>query len=394
MTDLKDPVALTQALIKCQSVTPFEGGALTLLEGWLQELGFDCHRLKFQDENTPDVENLFAIRRIKGTKNLCFAGHTDVVPAGPLKSWVSQPFAAHIKQDPNHQDHIVGRGAVDMKGAIACFIAAIARHIEHKDTPSQTLSFLITGDEEDVAINGTKKVLKWLEEQNIPLDFCLVGEPSSIHKVGDTIKVGRRGSLNTKLTLKGKQGHVAFPEKSNNPVPFLIEILNELKGGPIEGKSDYFDASNLEITTIDIGNPTTNLIPEAVSCGFNIRFNDLHTGKSLSEWIQNTVSNAIKDSGIKATFDFEFSGEAEFIEKSPFTDALSSAIQSVTTLKTDLSTAGATSDARFIRHHCPVMEFGLVGETMHQVNEAVSLDDLETLTKIYQEFLVKMPALD
>ena len=374
---LTDPVRLTQELIRCQSVTPLEGGALDLLGSWLKELGFTCHRLPFSEKGTADVDNLFAIRIVEGTGNYCFAGHTDVVPAGDKNSWSHDPFEASIQQGV-----LTGRGAVDMKGAIAAFVASIARNIHAGNPPAQTLSFLITGDEEGIAINGTRKVLKWLTEKGIPLDFCLVGEPSSIHKLGDTIKIGRRGSLNTHLTIRGQQGHVAFPEKSDNPVPKLISILNTLKEGPSEEKSDFFDPSNLEITSVDVGNSTTNLIPEVATAMFNIRFNDLHTGKSLSEWIKGVCTKYSSDFETV----FEFSGEAEFIEPNEITDHMCHVIKEETGLSPDLTTAGATSDARFIRYHCSVVEFGLVGQTMHQVNECVDVKDLEALTKIYMKF--------
>ena len=378
ITKLQDPVYLTQELIKCQSVTPFEGGALTLLESWLSALGFECHRLPFSDENTPDVDNLFAIRKGSNAFHFCFAGHTDVVPAGPLKAWVQQPFAAKVIDD-----HVLGRGAVDMKGGISCFVSALARLHAQNQNPDFTVSLLITGDEEDVAINGTQKVLKWIEGQHIQLDFCLVGEPSSVKTLGDTIKIGRRGSLNTTMTFTGKQGHVAFPEKSNNPVPKMIACLHALNSGPKEGTSDFFDASNLEITSIDVGNKTTNLIPEAITARFNIRFNDLHTGDSLSQWIKETAHQHCD----LVSFEFEFSGEAEFVKPNATVKKLESAITEVTSLTPDLTTAGATSDARFIRYYCPVIEFGHVGETMHQINEKVATKDLEDLTSIYKVFL-------
>ena len=393
--DLIDPVVLTQELIKCQSVTPYEGGALTLLESWLSCLGFTCHRLRFSDDNTPDVENLFAIREGKKDFHFCFAGHTDVVPAGPLQSWSEQPFAAKIKNE-----HVIGRGAVDMKGGIACFIAGLAKlfcestseipeknqqNSDHHygEQPDYTLSFLITGDEESVAINGTKKVLEWMKENNYSPDFCLVGEPTSMQSLGDTIKIGRRGSLNAKITFTGKQGHVAFPEKSDNPITRLVNCLAELTKGPKEGKSDFFEPSNLEVTSIDVGNATTNLIPEQVTARFNIRFNDLHSGESLRSWIENTAQKYCKNTD----YEFEFSGEAEFVEPDETVAKLANAIESITAQKPDMTTAGATSDARFIRHYCPVIEFGLVGETMHQINEQVSVKDLNTLSEIYKTFL-------
>lgn len=374
---LTDPVQLTQELIRCQSVTPVEGGALRLLDKWLTALGFTCHFLSFSQEGTPDVDNLFAIRTVEGTPNFCFAGHTDVVPSGDLNSWQHDPFQGTITNNV-----LFGRGAVDMKGAIAAFVASIARALE-ANTPLETLSFLITGDEEGIAINGTRKVLTWLQDQKISLDFCLVGEPSCAEYIGDTLKIGRRGSLNTLLTVRGKQGHVAFPEQSDNPLPRLISILNILKTGPKEDKSHFFDPTNLEITSIDVGNATTNLIPEVGQARFNIRFNDQHTGHSLSEWIKDVCACHSDD----FETEFEFSGEAEFIEPNAVTDHMCSVIKEKTGLISDLTTAGATSDARFIRHHCPVVEFGLVGRTMHQVNECVPLSDLELLTTLYGKML-------
>ncbi len=371
---LTDPVRLAQELIQCQSITPTEGGALDLLEKWLTSLGFTCHRLSFSEQGTADVENLFAIKTVKGTDNFCFAGHTDVVPVGDPKNWSQDPFQGVITDDV-----LIGRGAVDMKGAIAAFVAAIARSIDQGSAPQQTLSFLITGDEEGVAINGTRKVLKWLDEQNIKLDFCLVGEPTCVEQVGDTLKIGRRGSLNTYLTVRGKQGHVAFPEKADNPLPKLVSILHTLKEGPQENKSAFFDPSNLELTSLDVGNQTTNLIPEKATARFNIRFNDQQTGKKLSEWIQDICTQYATN----FTTEFEFSGEAEFLEPNDMTAHMSSVIKALTGLTPDMTTAGATSDARFIRHHCPVVEFGLIGRTMHQTNECVPISDLELLTQIY-----------
>ncbi len=374
---LQDPVKLTKELIQCKSITPIEGGALRLIESWMKTLGFECHRLKFSDDNTPDVDNLFAIKKIAQGKNFCFAGHTDVVPTGNKQSWSFDPFTPQEKNG-----YLYGRGAVDMKGAIAAFISAIARYIEN-NTLNNSISLLITNDEEDVAINGTRKVLQWLEQENINLDFCLVGEPTSIKSLGDTIKIGRRGSINTKLTITGHQGHVAFPEKCINPVHILINILHTLKQGPAEKESKFFTASNLEITSIDVGNETTNLIPETASAKFNIRFNDNHTCQSLSEWINRIC----KDHTSNFTTNFEFSGEAEFIKPDNVTNNLSAIINEVTGITPELTTNGATSDARFIRNYCPVLEFGLIGETMHKVDEKVSLQDLEQLTKIYERIL-------
>jgi succinyl-diaminopimelate desuccinylase len=374
-SSLTDPVVLARDLIHCPSITPHEGGALTYLEACLTELGFICTRLPFSTPDTQEVDNLFAYRPGSTPKapHLCFAGHTDVVAPGDLKSWTVDPFQGTIVDGTS----LYGRGAVDMKGAIAAFVAAIAR------TPSKScaLSLLITGDEEGVAINGTRKVLEWVKQQNLIPDFCLVGEPTCTHHLGDTLKIGRRGSLNTVLTVQGIQGHVAFPERSRNPLPYLIKILDDLIQGPPEGKSTYFDPSNLEITSVDVGNTTTNLIPEKATARFNIRFNDQHTGDSLISWIKERAAHHTPHFSTT----FEISGEAEFVEPNATIQALARMIQETTTVEPQLTTAGATSDARFIRHYCPVVEFGLVGMTMHQVNEHVRLQDLEHLTQIYEK---------
>lgn len=371
---LKNPLTLTQTLIKCPSVTPVEGGALTFLEEWLSQLGFTCYRLPFSTPGYDEVENLFALYKGKeGKPHFCFAGHTDVVPAGECKQWRYDPFQGCLEGALLH-----GRGAVDMKGAIGAFIAALARLLEQCPLEA-TISLLITGDEEGVAVNGTRKVLEWLAEKKIALDFCLVGEPTCQGALGDTIKIGRRGSLNTVLTVYGIQGHVAFPERSQNPVPYLIDILQELRQGPAEERSLYFDPSRLEITSVDVGNPVTNLISGKAQARFNIRFNDRHTGESLKTWI----TSVCKKYTSKFEVAFEVSGEAEFIEPNETVTSISNIIKEITDHTPVLTTAGATSDARFIRHYCPVIEFGLVGQTMHQVNECVSTEDLEKLTQIY-----------
>jgi len=374
---LIDPVQLTQALVGCPSITPHEGGALELLETTLTGLGFVCHRLSFQEEGTQKVENLFA-KFGSGHPHFCFAGHTDVVPAGDSTSWRHDPFQGTIEGD-----HLYGRGTVDMKGAIAAFVAAVSRVITNGFQGS--ISLLITGDEEGIAINGTRKVLEWLESQGEKIDFCLVGEPSSQKTLGDTIKIGRRGSLNTRLTLFGTQGHVAFPHLSDNPMGRMLEVLSLLNKGPEEKPSQYFAPSNLEITSIDVGNKATNVIPEKVTAMFNIRFHDQHTCQSLSQWIRSICD---KTAG-RYDVNFEFSGEAEFLEPNDVTQDLVTAIQEVTGQRADCNTHGATSDARFIRHYAPVLEFGLVGRTMHQVNECVAVKDLENLTQIYGNFLTR-----
>lgn len=373
---LSDPIKLALSLIQCPSVTPVEGGALDFLEGVLQDLGFNCQRLRFEAEGTEPVDNLFA-KLGTAKPHFCFAGHTDVVSPGDLNAWMSYPFQGVIREGM-----LYGRGAVDMKGAIAAFVAAVSRILVKQPLPF-AVSLLITGDEEGVAINGTRKVLDWLEEQGETIDFCLVGEPSCQRNLGDTIKIGRRGSLNTHLTVKGIQGHVAYPERARNPVSCLIDMLYHLKKGPPEGKSQYFGRTNLEITSIDVGNPTTNLIPEQASARFNIRFNDQHTGASLEKWI----TQVCKQFDGEFQVEFRLSGEAEYLAPNRYTDLFAQTIAQVTGIQPALDTLGGTSDARFIRHYTPVLEFGLVGRTMHQVDECVDIKDLEQLTEIYQQIL-------
>jgi succinyl-diaminopimelate desuccinylase len=379
---LSDPIKLALSLIQCPSVTPVEGGALTFLEGVLKDLGFRCQRLRFESKGTEPVDNLFA--KLGTTKpHFCFAGHTDVVPPGDLNAWMNDPFQGVLRDGV-----LYGRGAVDMKGAIAAFVAAVSR-ILHKHPLPFSVSLLITGDEEGVAINGTRRVLGWLEEHGESIDFCLVGEPTCQEKLGDTIKIGRRGSLNTHLTVKGRQGHVAYPERARNPVSHLIDILYHLKKGPPESKSQYFSRSNLEITSIDVGNQTTNLIPDQASARFNIRFNDQHTGASLERWISQICKEYDSEFQVK----FELCGEAEFIAPNLYTHLLAQTIAEVTGVQPKLKTLGGTSDARFIRHYAPVLEFGLVGRTMHQVDECVEIRDLERLTEIYQQILLRWPTI-
>jgi succinyl-diaminopimelate desuccinylase len=309
--------------------------------------------------------------------HFCFAGHTDVVPPGGR--WTTDPFQGVIKEG-----FLYGRGAVDMKGAIGAFVAAVARTLA-KDPLSCSVSLLITADEEGVAINGTQKVLTWLKERGEKIDFCLVGEPICQERLGDTLKIGRRGSLNTLLTVKGVQGHVAYPERSSNPLPRLIDVLYHLKNDPQEPKSSYFDPSHLEVTSIDVGNDVTNVIPACAIARFNIRFSDQQTGASLQEWIRKICQQYAGDHEIS----FQLSGEADCMFPNDATVLIGEVIQKMTGLIPDLNTRGGTSDARFIRHDAPVVEFGLVGRTMHQVDECVSLKDLESLTEIYQEILAQ-----
>jgi len=368
-----DLVSITQKLIQCQSVTPNEGGALDYTESLLKELGFKCQRLKFGE-----VDNLYAKLGDK-EPNLCFAGHVDVVPEGNRESWTSDPYEGKLKDG-----FLIGRGAVDMKGAITAFIVAV-KEFQAFNLPYGSISLLLTCDEEGPAINGTQKVLEELEKNGEKISFCLVGEPISDHVLGDTIKIGRKGSINTVLKVKGVQGHVAYPERSSNPIDRLIETLYYLKKNLLEAPSEYFAPSNLEFTSIDVGNPSTNVIPEEVVGRFNIRFSDQQTSETLIAMIQATCEEFAGDYEL----DFEVCGEAEFLNPDDVVEKLRISILEMTNVEPVLSTAGGTSDARFIRNYCPVVEFGLVGRTMHQVNEHVSLDELMMLSEIYRAFLIK-----
>lgn len=366
---------LAQQLIRYASITPDDPGILSYLEKMLTDLGFTCHLLEFSEPGYALVRNLYA-RYGTESPHFCFAGHTDVVAPGPLEAWRHPPFEGTIQDG-----HLVGRGAVDMKGAIAAFIVATKQFLEeHKGQIPGSLSLLITGDEEGIAINGTRKVLDWLRQRQEPIDFCLVGEPSSQQALGDTIKIGRRGSLNTVLTVTGVQGHVAFPDRARNPIHALIDILAELKRNPPEPPSPHFAPSHLEITSIDVGNTTVNVIPHAATARFNIRFSDQQTGTRLQDWIRQTAQIP----GYESTFAFQLSGEADVCPPVPMLEKMMATISDHTGRTPILSTDGGTSDARFIRHDCPaVFEFGLVGQTMHQIDERVSLKDLDQLTEIY-----------
>ena len=367
-----DPIALTRALIRRPSVTPVDAGAMDLLEKTLSTLGFSCRRMKFGE-----VENLYA-RLGEERPNFCFAGHTDVVPAGDDEAWSAPPFEATLRDG-----EIVGRGAVDMKGAIAAFTAAVADRIAKKGPPNGSISFLITGDEEGPAIDGTKKVLEALAADGETIDHCLVGEPTSVGVVGDTIKTGRRGSLNGVVRVKGRQGHVAYPERAENPIPALMEFLARLMARALDEGHPPFQPSNLEVTTIDVGNAVENVIPAEASARFNLRFNPLHDGEALSRWIQaERGAVAVRFQGT-IELAIRVSGEAFLTEEGPFTELLAEAIEAETGTRPEFSAGGGTSDARFIKNYAPVAEMGLVGATMHKVDERASTDDIELLTRIY-----------
>ncbi|MEE9139163.1 MAG: succinyl-diaminopimelate desuccinylase [Alphaproteobacteria bacterium] len=375
------PLALASDLIRCPSVTPRDEGALQVVQAALEALGFTCHRLTFAEAGTAEVDNLYA--RI-GTEppNLCFAGHTDVVPPGSRDGWTVDPFSAEVRGDT-----LYGRGATDMKGAIACFIAAAGRYLgERGDGPVGSISLLITGDEEGPAINGTARVLRWLAERGETLDACLVGEPTCVSRLGDTVKVGRRGSLSGHLTVHGAQGHTAYPHLASNPIPRLIAMLAAITAEPLDGGSERFDPSSVEITTIDVANPATNVIPAAARASFNIRFNDLHSAEGLGEWLRRTFDEAAGEGG-RYDLDIQVSGEAFLSPPGPFAELVAAAVESALGLRPELGTSGGTSDGRFLHRHCPVAEFGLPGRTMHKVDECVALADLEALTGVYKEVL-------
>ncbi len=366
-----DPIALTQALIRCPSVTPEDGGALGALEAVLRPLGFVCHRLPFSEAGTPDVDNLYA-RLGTGAPHFCFAGHTDVVPVG--QGWSVDPFRAEIIDG-----QLYGRGASDMKGAIAAFVCAVARLLEKGGPPEGSISLLITGDEEGPSINGTRKVLDWMKAKGEKLDACLVGEPTNPTRLGEMIKIGRRGSLNGKLTVFGVQGHSAYPHLADNPIPRLLAMLNALTAEPLDEGSSHFQPSTFVITTVDVGNPATNVIPAQARAGFNVRFNDLHDSKALEKRFRDQLDRI----GGDYSLEISVSGESFLTPPGSFSDMLVASIEGVTGIRPELSTTGGTSDARFIKDHCQVAEFGLVGQTMHKADERAALADLEALTGIY-----------
>jgi succinyl-diaminopimelate desuccinylase len=377
-----DPAAIARDLLRCPSVTPAEGGALVYLESMLKAAGFTVHRMTFSEPGAEDVENLYA--RIGNTApNLVFAGHTDVVPPGDEKAWTHPPFAGETEGGA-----LFGRGAVDMKGGIACAVAAALDHLAaHGGRPKGSISFLITGDEEGIAVNGTPKLLAWAAARGETFDHCILGEPSNQEALGDTIKVGRRGSLNGHLIVTGKQGHVAYPHRADNPVRGLVRLVEAIQSEPLDRGSAQFSPSHLEFTSVDVGNKTVNLIPGEARARFNIRFNDCHTLDSLKALIEQ---RAAKAAGGKISFSFKWepSNAGVFVTTpGPFTELVANAVQEATGRKPELSTTGGTSDARFITHHCPVVEFGLVGQTMHQIDEHVPLADLRALTTIYRTIL-------
>jgi succinyl-diaminopimelate desuccinylase len=373
-----DPAALAAALIRCPSVTPKDEGALDIVAGALEELGFTCHHLVFGGEGSARISNLYA-RRGSGRPNLCFAGHTDVVPTGAAEAWSFDPFAGTFCDGA-----LCGRGAVDMKGAIAAFIAATQRYLDERGPDfAGSISLLITGDEEADAINGTRKVLDWLEERGEVLDACLVGEPTSAQSLGDMVKIGRRGSMTGHLTVRGVQGHTAYPHLADNAAHRLVAMLHALMTAELDHGSEHFQPSTLQVSTIDVGNPAANVIPASAHAVFNIRFSDRWTGETLKKWLAERLDAV----GGHYTLDVTVSGESFLTAPGMLSEQLAEAIRRVTGRTPELSTTGGTSDARFIQAYCPVAEFGLVGQTMHKVDERVELSDLADLTAIYRTFL-------
>ena len=381
--DITSPTALTQALVQSESITPAAKSVFDKLEIWLSSLGFTCHRMIFNDEDTPDVENFYASFE-KDTKkpHFLFAGHVDVVPIGEEKDWMHPPFEGHIVTNK-----LYGRGTVDMKGGVGAFIAAVARFLNGGNDFGK-ISFLITGDEEGPAINGTNKLLEWAAAKGEKWDHCLLGEPTNSAIIGDVIKVGRRGSLTGSLTIQGQQGHVAYPHLALNPIPVLAHIISRLAQNDIDKGTNVFQPSNLEFVNIDIGNQASNVIANRAKARFNIRYNDLQNEDSLAEYLHKHIK-AVLPEGYSYTLTFEPSNSPVFrTEAGDILSALQKAIKEVTNLTPMLTTGGGTSDGRFIKDYCPIIEFGLVGETMHKVDEHTSLHDLEQLTLIYEKCLL------
>ncbi|MFZ2065333.1 MAG: succinyl-diaminopimelate desuccinylase [Xanthobacteraceae bacterium] len=379
-----DPLTIARDLLRFPSVTPADGGALAYLHSVLAKAGFSVQRMTFTEPGTAPIENLYA--RI-GTErpNLVFAGHTDVVPPGDEKMWRHPPFAGEVADGK-----LFGRGAVDMKGGIACFVAAALDYLAANNGKPKhgSISLLITGDEESIAVNGTIKLLQWAAARGEKFDHCVLGEPSNVDMLGDTIKAGRRGSLNGVLVVTGKQGHVAYPDRADNPVRGLVKLIAAIQA-PLDDGSAQFDPSNLEFTSIDIGNKTVNLIPGEARARFNIRFNDRHSQDSLKQLIGQRAE-AAAEGRVRFAIEWEPSNADVFVTKpGPFTELAASAIAEVTGRKPKLSTTGGTSDARFIKDYCPVLEFGLVGQTMHAIDECVPVADLVALTAVYRRIIEK-----
>ncbi len=383
---MTDALSIARDLLRCRSVTPADAGALGVLENILKGAGFEVHRVTFGEPGTADIDNLYA--RIGNLPpHITFAGHTDVVPPGDESAWTHGAFAGEVKDG-----FLYGRGAVDMKGGIACSVAAVLQYLaDHGGKPGEdgkgSISFLITGDEEDISVNGTIKLLQWAAARGEKFDHCVLGEPSNVETLGDCIKIGRRGSQSGTLFVDGIQGHVAYPHRAANPVPDISRLIVALSDEPLDHGSAQFQPSNLEFTSVDVGNPASNVIPGQARAKFNIRFNDLHTQASLRELVEQRLAKATGNR-IRARIAWEPSNSNVFVTKpGAFTDLAVAAIEQVTGRKPELSTSGGTSDARFIASYCPVIEFGLVGQTMHQIDERTPVSDLEKLTSVYRGIL-------
>ena len=379
--DATDPVALTQALIRCPSVTPAEAGALALLETVLATEGFSVQRPVFSEPGMPDIENLYA-RIGNEAPVLVIAGHSDVVPPGDVTSWTHEPFAAEIVDGT-----LYGRGACDMKGGLASMVAAVIRYRRDNPQAPGSIAFLVTGDEEGPAVNGTVKLLEWAKARGERFDHCLLGEPTNPATMSDMLKIGRRGSLTGKLTVHGIQGHVGYPHLAQNPIRGMVRLLAGLDATPLDAGTEHFDPSNLELTTLDVGNPATNVIPALARAVFNIRFNDLWTPETLAGEIERRLREAAGNT-VRYEIVFEPTNAVAFLtQPGPFVAMVADAVEAETGKRPALSTTGGTSDARFIKNYCPVVEYGVVGQTMHQIDERVSLADLRALERITHRLL-------
>lgn len=375
---MSEVVELTKALIACPSVTPRTVGVFNVLEEYLMPLGFTTRRVVFKEDGFEPVENIY-LRLGTDAPNFCFAGHTDVVPPGDVEAWTVPPFEPQVVEG-----ELIGRGAEDMKGAIAAFMVAV-KHYLASGKPRGSISLLITQDEEGDAVNGTRKVLGWLKEQGEVIDHCIVGEPTNPDYLGEMVKIGRRGSISFRLTVKGKQGHAAYPERADNPVTRLVNMLHALKSTKLDDGTEHFPPSNLEITSVDVGNPTSNIIPASANARFNVRFNNLHTSDSIAQWVKERCAPF----GDPEVLNYHVTGEAFLNKDEHFEQLLVAAIEEATGHTPTLSTTGGTSDARYIKDVCPVIEFGTTGRTAHMVNERVEIATLEGLVKVYQAVLAR-----
>ena len=372
---------LAKELMKFPSITPRDAGVMKFLEKKLKKMGFKTKILNFKEKNFQPVKNLYARLGSKGP-NFCFAGHLDVVPPGDIKDWTVNPFRPSVKKG-----HLIGRGANDMKGSVAAFVSAVSIFLNNNKSFNGSISLLITGDEEGDAVNGTKKVVDYLKKKKEKINFCLVGEPTNPNKLGEMIKIGRRGSLTGKIEIIGMQGHVAYPHRANNPSTIIVKVLNELKNIKFDKGAKNFQPTNLEITKIIIDNKADNVIPRVANATFNIRFNNKHSSSSIKKKINKILSKISTKNKSKFKIDYRVSGEAFLTKQNATTNMIQNVVKKITKIKPKLSTTGGTSDARFLKNISPCLEFGLVGKTMHKVDEAVSLNDLKKLTKIYANIL-------